>query len=414
MKKLLMVALLSAALSGVAEAKKPVSFGVFYSSLSPYGEWIQMDVGYRWRPLHVSQGWRPYLYGQWVWSGYGWYWASSEPFGWATFHYGRWIYDDYYGWIWQPDDQWCPAWVEWRYDDDYVGWAPLTPYAAFDVSYGVRYTNRWVAPVHYWNFVPCRDFTSGRVVEYVQPIEQSRRIYGSTRAGAGIRVNDHRVVNGGVDVRFVEQRANTRINRVELVSHDRPDAERVVRGSGSDRVEAYRPRLDRDTRGESDRPRDFRVDERRHEAVQGGATENHDGRVENPRSNPRMFGPDAGRQPNAPGRVNDAARQPNANAPGRINADRRRDQREQPQEQRQQPQDQRQRVQDQQRMQDQRQRIQDQQQRREQDRREVFQRQQQRSQDARQQHDQRVERRQQQNDRPRIQQERRPPPERPQ
>ena len=78
MKKLLMVALLSAALSGVAEAKKPVSFGVFYSSLSPYGEWIQMDVGYRWRPLHVSQGWRPYLYGQWVWSDYGWYWASAN------------------------------------------------------------------------------------------------------------------------------------------------------------------------------------------------------------------------------------------------------------------------------------------------------------------------------------------------
>jgi len=26
-----------------------------------------------------------------------------------------------------PDDVWGPAWVEWRYDDEYIGWAPLRP-----------------------------------------------------------------------------------------------------------------------------------------------------------------------------------------------------------------------------------------------------------------------------------------------
>lgn len=64
--------------------------GSFHSSLSPYGEWLELDAGfYVWRPTHVQLGWRPYLHGRWAWTDYGWYWVSSEPFGWAVFHYGR-------------------------------------------------------------------------------------------------------------------------------------------------------------------------------------------------------------------------------------------------------------------------------------------------------------------------------------
>src|SRR5438309_2181504 len=64
--------------------------GFFYSSLSPYGEWINSNYGVAWRPYHVEHHWRPYMYGRWIWTSYGWYWVSSEPFGWATFHYCRW------------------------------------------------------------------------------------------------------------------------------------------------------------------------------------------------------------------------------------------------------------------------------------------------------------------------------------
>ena len=96
-------------------------FGLFYGSLASHGEWIEMSYGSVWRPHYTGHNWKPYSRGRWIWTDYGWYWNSYEPFGWATYHYGRWVYDDYYGWIWAPDDVWGPAWVEWRYDDDYIG-----------------------------------------------------------------------------------------------------------------------------------------------------------------------------------------------------------------------------------------------------------------------------------------------------
>ena len=52
---------------------------------------------------------------------------SDEPYGWATYHYGRWLYDDFQGWVWKPGVEWAPAWVGWRSNDDYIGWAPLGP-----------------------------------------------------------------------------------------------------------------------------------------------------------------------------------------------------------------------------------------------------------------------------------------------
>ncbi len=286
MKRLLMLAAMITALAGVAEAKHPepsAGFGVFYSSLSPYGDWVNVSFGTAWRPLHVAHGWRPYMYGQWVWSDYGWYWVSNEPFGWATFHYGRWIYDDYYGWIWIPGDVWGPAWVEWRYDDDYIGWAPLSPYATFDVSIGVTYADRWAAPVHYWNFVPCRYFTTTHVVDYVQPVDRTRRFFGETRAVVNIQSRDNRIVNRGVDVGFVERRTNTRVNRVDIVDGGRGNGDRFVRDANRERVEVYRPRVEGQTRGDvrrSDQPGrgDVRTNNR-------------------PEIGGRQQGRDAGRQP---------------------------------------------------------------------------------------------------------------------
>ena len=230
------------------------NFGVFYSSLSPHGEWINFNFGYAWRPYHVAHGWRPYLYGRWVWSDYGWYWVSDESFGWATYHYGRWYYDDFYGWIWIPGDTWGPAWVEWRYDDDYIGWAPLSPYAAFDVRLGITFSNHWVAPYNYWNFVPGRNFAGARVVDYVQPAERTRRIFGNTRSVVDIRVDNDRVTNRGIDVNMVERRGNSHVDRVDVITRDRGDGEHVVRDGNRQRVEVFRPRLDAQIRGDVPRP----------------------------------------------------------------------------------------------------------------------------------------------------------------
>ncbi|MBI1805001.1 MAG: hypothetical protein HY033_04035 [Ignavibacteriae bacterium] len=266
MRRLMILVALSATLGGMAPAKHHpgpgVNLGFFYSSLSPYGEWIDCNLGYVWRPFHISYGWRPYLMGRWAWTSYGWYWISYEPFGWATFHYGRWHYDDYYGWIWIPDDTWGPAWVEWRYDDDYVGWAPLAPQAIFDVNIGVRFTNRWVAPHYYWNFVPYQRFTAERIVEYVQPIDRNPRIFGNTRGVVNIRTTDNRVVNSGVDVRVIERRGNIRVNTVEVVERSRGDGDHLLRDGGHERLEVYRPRLERGIRDNVLQPSEVRKAEK--------------------------------------------------------------------------------------------------------------------------------------------------------
>jgi hypothetical protein len=222
-----------------------VEIGFFYSSLSSYGEWIETGPGFRvWRPIGIQRHWRPYVHGRWVWSDCGWYWMSSEPFGWVVYHYGRWYYDNYYGWVWVPDDVWGPAWVEWRYDNDYVGWAPLPPYATFSIGVGLRYTTHWVAPVHYWNFVRYNRF--GRTIQYRDLATQThtRRLIGVTRAGSAFEVDNGRIIDRGVDRTFIERRSGMRFPRAEIQHVQGRTGERLVRSSGNirgERIEIYRP-----------------------------------------------------------------------------------------------------------------------------------------------------------------------------
>jgi len=215
--------------------------GFFYSALRPYGEWIQVEPGfYAWRPVRVRAGWRPYLNGRWSWTEYGWYWDSYEPFGWATFHYGRWYRDDYYGWVWIPDDVWGPAWVEWRYDNDYIGWAPLPPYASFNISIGIRFTTRWAAPYPYWSFVRYGHFGAAHINTYVLDSRYTRRLIHTTRTAVRYEVDRDRIVNRGVDRAFIERRGNLRINRTEVIE-TRTRNNEGVRRSGNNRIEVYRP-----------------------------------------------------------------------------------------------------------------------------------------------------------------------------
>jgi len=255
MKKLLMTLFILGTITTAAEAVSPdpqdlsvnvsASFGdpgSFYGALAPYGEWLQMDAGfYAWRPTHVRGGWRPYTFGHWAWTDYGWYWISDEPFGWAAYHYGRWYYDDYYGWIWIPDRTWGPAWVEWRYNDDYLGWAPLPPYASFSFSIGIRFTTHWFAPYHYWNFVRYRHFTARYINREIVPMEYTRRLIGNTRTGGRYDIDGGRIINRGIDRGTVERRGGySRIDRIDV--RETPNVgERIVRDRNQERIEVYRP-----------------------------------------------------------------------------------------------------------------------------------------------------------------------------
>lgn len=125
-------------------AEQPaVEVSSFYSSMAPYGAWVDIpDYGYCWRPtvaIHNTD-WAPYRdSGRWLWSDSGWYWYSDYSWGWAPFHYGRWATYPGYGWVWSPGTVWGPAWVTWRYDNSYCGWAPLPPACGYSMGVGLTW-----------------------------------------------------------------------------------------------------------------------------------------------------------------------------------------------------------------------------------------------------------------------------------
>ncbi|AFN75659.1 Membrane protein involved in colicin uptake-like protein [Melioribacter roseus P3M-2] len=150
----------------------------FYRALKPYGEWIMLGHNITvWRPTFVHTDWKPYMIGRWRWTSIGWYWVSYEPFGEIVFHYGRWEYHPRYGWIWFPDDEWGPAWVEWRYDDDYIGWAPMPYTSQFRLDIGLRISFKWITIPDYWCFVHYKHFYSRNIRDYLIHERHKRDIF---------------------------------------------------------------------------------------------------------------------------------------------------------------------------------------------------------------------------------------------
>ncbi len=276
MRRLGFLLMLAALVSVPAFANPPdgdVSFGMFYSSLNPYGDWLHVSGGvYAWKPYNVQEGWRPYTNGRWVWTDDGWYWASDEPWGWAAFHYGRWYFDDNYGWVWIPGYEWAPAWVEWRYGEGCVGWAPLSPYAVFSVGWGVHYEEHWATPASYWSFVDCRYINRPGIRDYVYRSGDNSRWIGRTRGAGSVTVEGTRILTRGPARDYVERTGNIRIQRTDLVTRTEMGRERFIRGpEGRERIEVYRPRIiNGGARGEIARPsrvqeinRPFSLDVRR-------------------------------------------------------------------------------------------------------------------------------------------------------
>ncbi len=242
MKTVLAVAFLALLATAAAPGQEEAGIDMFYSSLGSQGEWISIDGGtYAWRPAGVESDWRPYSEGHWVWTDDGWYWASDEPWAWATYHYGRWYNDDYYGWVWVPGYEWAPAWVEWRYGGDCVGWAPLSPYAVFSENWGVHYRRYWATPYDYWSFVDCRYMGSHDLHRYVYRTGDNTRFIGRTRTAGSVRYDNGRIITRGPEREYVEQRGNVRIPRANLFDVRGREQAGMVRENGSDRIGVYRP-----------------------------------------------------------------------------------------------------------------------------------------------------------------------------
>src|SRR5258708_15253847 len=160
-----------------AHAQASVSVGAdFRVALEPYGGWRHhRRFGDVWVPANRARDWRPYTVGHWVYTDdYGWYWVADDQeadWGWITYHYGRWYRDADYGWFWIPNDVWGPAWVDWRYGDQYVGWAPEPP-------------DEVVVEVQdepaYWCFVGAGDLIAPSIATVLLPFDRRAEFFRRT------------------------------------------------------------------------------------------------------------------------------------------------------------------------------------------------------------------------------------------
>ena len=220
MKKLLIAALAASTLFLMPNKSnaQELSFGTFYSSLSPYGEWVNVgDYGQCWRPVGVPIGWRPYVDGHWIWTDYGWTWASDYPWGWAPFHYGRWAFDPEYGWVWSPGYVWAPAWVEWRWGGGYMGWAPMPPgfHYRVDVVVGPDGGDFGVG-IASWNFIRANEIGKTRY-GYVAR-EGVPRVIGNTRNVTQFKFTSSGVyATTGLPREQVERAVHRRIETMDIV-----------------------------------------------------------------------------------------------------------------------------------------------------------------------------------------------------
>jgi hypothetical protein len=218
-----MIALLAGCLmiSSPAEASVNVSFGFFYSNLSPHGSWlVSAEYGRVWQPYEYDRDWNPYYDGRWAYSDYGWTWVSDYSWGAIPYHYGTWYPDPYYGWVWVPGTVWAPSWVVFRSGPDYIGWCPVPP------RYSIGASFRFGSPRYDdFVFVSSRDFTSRRIRGAAIRDHRRGEFINNTRIVNNIRIENNVVVNRGPDVRSVERASGRQVRRykIEDVARVAPD-----------------------------------------------------------------------------------------------------------------------------------------------------------------------------------------------
>ncbi len=231
------------------------SVPMFYDSLSPYGNWVDVEgYGRCWQPsvAAINTGWQPYFdCGHWLYSDCGWYWLSDYSWGWAPFHYGSWFRHAHLGWCWVPGRVWGPSWVSWRYNNDYCGWAPLPPGAGFRAGIGLTFHGHGVwdrddfglRPSHY-HFVGWNHFEDRQLRPHGLAPHEVARVYNSSTVATRITGDGHTVINNGLPASRVEAATHRPIHTVAL----REVSDPVINGGRAEHFEAggqalaiYRP-----------------------------------------------------------------------------------------------------------------------------------------------------------------------------
>lgn len=169
--------------------------------------------------MSVTGGYVPYANGQWVNTNNGWYFAAPTPEEEIVHHYGRWAFKpEIGGWVWVPGRTWSPAWVEWKQNDSYVSWAPLSP-GVYIEDNTVSFTP---APPEQYIVVEKKYFVEPQVYKYYYP-ENKVVIVNEMEPIKGITVVDRRVINTGPDVIVISNATGVTIptanvNQVHVLS----------------------------------------------------------------------------------------------------------------------------------------------------------------------------------------------------
>ncbi len=211
----------------------------FYDYLSDYGQWVRYPgYDYVWMPHGMAAGWRPYTYGRWVWTEYGWTWVSYFRWGWIPFHYGRWVFEPGFGWFWVPGTVWAPAWVIWRYGGSWIGWAPLPPHYPYYPGRGL-YLDHIDISDDCWNFVDRRHFDANDVHSYILPPRRNPEFVRSTISKAQLEDRNGRIINNGLDRGEVERLTKRAVPTYKVEKVATPQADKLSSGH----VAIYKPEV---------------------------------------------------------------------------------------------------------------------------------------------------------------------------
>ena len=224
---------------------------VFSDALAPYGTWSDdKEYGSVFSPAESASdaNWQPYVdNGTWVYTDQGWFWNSSYAWGWAPFHYGRWAHRD--RWVWIPDNVWGPSWVSWRHNDNYYGWAPLTPKARFEAGVGFNFgsgnidVSLGLGERDYF-FVPSHSFLEVNLRSSGVRGEERGRIYGQTTFANNYTVNNNRVMNTGIPVASVSVATKHEVKPVAIAEHQGKPGEKATASKvQGDKIEVFRPTM---------------------------------------------------------------------------------------------------------------------------------------------------------------------------
>lgn len=108
------------------DPSRPLDPHVMAAVLDGHGSWRELPrFGLVWTPADPQ--WTPFVTrGRWVPSAQGPFWQGDDPWSVVTAHYGRWTVIDGRA-AWLPGARFAPAWVQWRADAEWIGWAPRAP-----------------------------------------------------------------------------------------------------------------------------------------------------------------------------------------------------------------------------------------------------------------------------------------------